>query len=200
MNGPISNTTWANRWEHLSISIDKNGFESTEIWNSDAKDFRSGTWNRGYAYIGRVKDKFSLTYTAMDRSPTDAPSTFGYVALTGLKMNGCSTNFTQSSVCNGFRCGNGRRISKYNLCDYGDDCGDGSDETYQLCYNYKLRCDFENGMCDWGRYRKDSWWVTIGYSRLTSGPTRDHTKGSKILSRTYIKVMICNIKHVQWNF
>ena len=181
MDGNSSVVQPSKRWEHLSITLLRDGFESTEIWNSDVFNPKYRVWNYGSAIVGRVKNKFSLRYTASDNSPTEGPGTFGYVALTNINMYGCTINMTaqpQSCDTNGqFRCGNGRCISKYYVCDYSDDCGDGSDETYGVCSQYKLRCDFENGMCDWGRYRRDSWKIGEGQTSLKTGPTRDHSKG-----------------------
>ena len=32
-----------------------------------------------------------------------------------------------------FECGNGQCVSSMNLCNGHDDCGDGSDETEEVC-------------------------------------------------------------------
>uniref|UniRef100_A0A3Q3W1Y0 MAM domain-containing protein n=1 Tax=Mola mola TaxID=94237 RepID=A0A3Q3W1Y0_MOLML len=44
-----------------------------------------------------------------------------------------------------FTCSQGKCLPEDSVCDFTDDCGDGSDE--QHCSRYK-RCDFEEGFCD----------------------------------------------------
>ena len=176
MNGKIKDLEPKFRWELLRVYINRSGFETTEIWNSDTFDPTPSTWIRARAFVGRVKSKFSIVFNASEYSL----GTSSYLALANIEMDGCNNKITNCEInSQDFYCGNGRCVSKNYICDYSDDCGDGSDETYGVCSQYKLRCDFENGMCDWGRYRKDSWIIQNGYDKLTQGPTRDHSK-SKI--------------------
>jgi hypothetical protein len=46
-----------------------------------------------------------------------------------------------------------------------------------VCNNFKYRCDFENGLCNWGQTNKGGWTLKNGVANLINGPTRDHTKG-----------------------
>jgi hypothetical protein len=45
------------------------------------------------------------------------------------------------------------------------------------CNNFKYRCDFENGFCNWGQNSRGNWSLKNGVVNLINGPTRDHTKG-----------------------
>ena len=182
MNGSMTGVTPSKRWSHLKIYLQRSGFEKTEIWNSDAMDPVPRDWRAGSALVGRVKGQFSLAYKATDLSPSGS---YGYVALGNIKMSGCALPQTgQTCVGNtqssSFCCLNGNTISKDRKCDFTDDCGDGSDEIPRTCSDYKINCDFESGMCNWRNGLiggPSSWRLNTGFSTLTSGPTRDHTKG-----------------------
>ena len=168
------------RWSHLKIYLQRSGFEKTEIWNSDAMDPVPASWRTASALVGRVRGQFSLSYKATDLSPSGY---YGYVALSNIRMTGCAlpqigqtcVGNTQSRFC----CLNGNSISRDRLCDFSDDCGDNSDEIPRTCSDYKINCDFESGLCNWRTLigGLSSWRLSTGYSTLTSGPTRDHTKG-----------------------
>ena len=152
-------------------------FESTEIWNSDAALTQNLTWQSGQALIGRDTTKFNLEFEATKSAYFDAPN--AYIALSNIKMMGCTPDHRLSCVgSDGFICANENCISSSYVCDYSDDCGDGSDE--KTCSNYKPRCDFEDGFCDWGSFRKDSWKILSGTASnndLMAGPTRDQSTG-----------------------
>ena len=158
------------RTSHLTVYIDKGDYELVEIWNSDLF-YMNGQWNIGRAFVNRQNSKFQLTYRAKD----DPGSINSYVALANLEMHGCSLDTKSQCYSDSFHCQNGNCVDKQSLCDFVDDCGDNSDEL--SCSSFKSRCDFENSMCDWGRYRRDRWRLTNGFTGLIYGPTRDHTKG-----------------------
>ena len=178
MNGSMTGIIPSKRWSHLKIYLERSGFEKTEIWNSDAINPEEGIWKADTAIVGRVRGQFSLTYKATDLSPSGG---YGYVALANIRMIGCTVN-QSGQTCIGqsfaFCCSNGNTISKYMICDFTDDCGDGSDERPSTCTDYKVNCDFENGMCNWNTHSSNSSWkYSSGATTLTIGPTRDHTKG-----------------------
>ncbi len=158
---------------HLSVVISRNGFEQTEIWNSDVRDLIQGQWLVGNAYLKRMNYNFSLTFRATDFGQT----TNSYVGLSNIRLIGCNMppKIASCPTTYMFECANGACISKNYICDFSDDCGDNSDESN--CVNYKYRCNFENGFCNWGMYRRDQWILSRGFSSLLYGPTRDHTKG-----------------------
>ena len=164
------------RWEHFSILVDREGFEMFEIWSSDALNTLEGVWSSGKAIIGRIEKRFHIVYRIRDNSP---PGSDAYTALANIEMSGCH-DYVKTDPCAGaqnFRCSNGNCVFRNHVCDYVDDCGDGFDESDIVCSQYKDRCDFENGLCDWGRYGLGDWKIGRGLASLVLGPTRDHTKG-----------------------
>lgn len=166
------------RWSHLVIKIqESNSYETTEIWNSDSMNaIRFNGWAQSHAIVGRIKSRFRIAYTARDYSPHHSTA---YVALANIQMVGCRTDTKGYCGTNSFHCSNSHCVDPEYVCDGADDCGDGSDEGLNACSAFKSRCDFEYGMCQWGRYGLYNWTVATGSAHvsLQDGPTRDHTKG-----------------------
>ncbi|XP_068438273.1 MAM and LDL-receptor class A domain-containing protein 1 [Clinocottus analis] len=71
-----------------------------------------------------------------------------------------------------FSCYQGQCVPEDRVCDFTDDCGDGSDEAD--CSRYK-RCDFEEGFCDLDQSSELS-----GWTRTTDvqGLKQDHTNNT----------------------
>ncbi|XP_061569314.1 MAM and LDL-receptor class A domain-containing protein 1 isoform X2 [Cololabis saira] len=72
-----------------------------------------------------------------------------------------------------FTCNQGPCVAQDRVCDFTDDCGDGSDE--ENCSTYK-RCDFQDGFCD----LIQSLETVSDWTRTTEagGLKRDHTNKS----------------------
>ncbi|XP_070566354.1 scavenger receptor cysteine-rich domain-containing protein DMBT1-like isoform X2 [Ptychodera flava] len=76
-----------------------------------------------------------------------------------------------------FTCSNEVCINNGQLCDYKDNCGDGSDENPSLCDSYPGRCDFQDDLCNWIQLRNDDFDWTRHKGSTDSpntGPTSDH--------------------------
>uniref|UniRef100_A0A665X318 MAM and LDL receptor class A domain containing 1 n=1 Tax=Echeneis naucrates TaxID=173247 RepID=A0A665X318_ECHNA len=63
-------------------------------------------------------------------------------------VHGCSTEE--------FTCAQGLCVPEDCVCDFTDNCGDGSDE--EMCFRYK-RCNFEEGLCDLIQSSETSEWT-----------------------------------------
>ena len=61
------------------------------------------------------------------------------------------------------------------------DCRDKSDESNTLCKNYKERCNFQTGLCNWHQDKSEDsdWSVGNGQNSTDSNaPVIDHTTGT----------------------
>ena len=149
--------------------------EGVDLWSSDVMLSN----NYGYylyrrVWLKRMKVPFRIVFVATDTSG----KTINFVAIDSIKVSGCEPP-EKTDQCNPqdyFRCSNGACVYLNQVCDFDDDCNDGSDE---LNCNRKMMCDFENGLCDWENPRKGMWFWNQGFARLNDGPTHDHTLGIK---------------------
>lgn len=73
----------------------------------------------------------------------------------------------------GFLCSNGVSLPPDNVCDFTDQCGDGSDE--QQCWTYE-RCDFENGLCSMTQDQSlQLGWMRRNGMDILAPPFHDHS-------------------------
>lgn len=89
-----------------------------------------------------------------------------------------------------FRCTNGLCIDHSSLCDFTDDCGDGSDEQESECGQLDNRCNFEESYCGWSNvYGTDDFdWTPFSGRTISgwTGPVADHTK--RTISGRYVYI------------
>ncbi|XP_055943864.1 MAM and LDL-receptor class A domain-containing protein 2-like isoform X2 [Argiope bruennichi] len=135
-------------------------------------------WQLGSAYLGTTEQPFIIEFVHQSSYEQT------YVAIDDITFQNCSMPMAKKNCgSKEFKCGNGRCVSRYFLCDQTDDCGDRSDEDAKLCASYPKPCTFEVASdCEWevkGKAR--NYWNTAYASssrgRSNSGPLVDHTKG-----------------------
>ncbi|XP_040066399.1 MAM and LDL-receptor class A domain-containing protein 2 [Ixodes scapularis] len=190
LNGPtIRNTNYAcvlNFWynynrnnnsAHMDLMMKVNG-RQINIWSLryvyPLPDER--TWWHTRILLGRYAGDVKLYFAAFGW-----PWKEGYFAIDEISYAFCGLPPKVAS-CNvqEFRCANGACIPQLQVCNYVDNCGDGSDEVN--CGDHNSGCNFDASFCDW-KPIVPAGGVNPGWIRKKPGgnilrqPTRDHTSG-----------------------
>ncbi|KAJ0022846.1 hypothetical protein NQD34_014980 [Periophthalmus magnuspinnatus] len=87
------------------------------------------------------------------------------LALSFIVQSGASA---QNCSVQEFTCATGTCVLNDSVCDFTDNCGDGSDETD--CSKY-TRCDFEKDFCDFTPSSESSGWTRTDVPKLKYGHT-----------------------------
>nr|XP_042908894.1 MAM and LDL-receptor class A domain-containing protein 2 [Parasteatoda tepidariorum] len=134
-------------------------------------------WQKGIAYLGTSEKPFVIEI--IHQSSYEQT----YVAVDDITFQNCNLpEKVEKCEIDEFRCRNDVCISNSFLCDYTDDCGDGSDEDSKICVRFPRPCTFEAGSdCEWTvkGYGKNKWREEFSVSSRgvrNSGPLVDHTK------------------------
>lgn len=104
-----------------------------------------GGWRKATAHIGERTSPFMMDfYGHLDVART------GVIAIDNIKFTNCSApkplGPNQQCASNQFMCKKNRYcISNDDVCDYINDCADGSDEMVFTCLSW-TRCNFENSL------------------------------------------------------
>nr|XP_037284195.1 MAM and LDL-receptor class A domain-containing protein 2-like [Rhipicephalus microplus] len=145
-------------------------------------------WVEGQATIGRSQTEFTLSFEAGSSMTSSAT----FAALDAISFENCALPTPSLEKCNRsheFMCHKSSVcITRSQLCDHVDDCGDGWDEASDICQNYAT-CTYEPGAdpCFWWSVRIDAksqavltWKInTVPYLKFdqNTGPHSDHTMG-----------------------
>eukprot|EP00795_Rhopilema_esculentum_P012712 gene12712-3431_t len=142
----------------------------------------NGQWKRHLLWLGSRPSGWQLAFTYYRP----------FFAIDDIRFVNCSLAPDRGGQCKKeeFACTNGACIAGNRICDFQDDCGDGSDEGTRLCSGYKERCNFETGGCNWLQVQGDNfdWSRRRGSTGSTgTGPGTDHTRGDVLGYYLYIE-------------
>nr|XP_027211162.1 MAM and LDL-receptor class A domain-containing protein 1-like [Penaeus vannamei] len=146
---------------------------------------RGDEWREGIAYIGRISKEFHVMFEGVRNLEVG-----GYIAVDDILFENCFLPTPQDpGECTEYGCVNMACVSKFEQCDFVDDCGDYSDEDTELadCYKFYARCDFENGnLCEWYT-DNESYWLLGSPDTQDIIPPRDHTTNTALGIYLYIE-------------
>ena len=146
------------------------------LWESHyEKNYKIATYNMKTVNLIRRKVQFKIGFQAeIDMSAMNSSSDF--VALDQIKISSCEPP-KKSTSCNAkaqFKCKNEVCVDLNEVCDFNDNCNDGSDE---MNCDKNLMSSFEDGLEDWNIKNKNAslWLISNGFRSAVDGPTYDHT-------------------------
>ena len=135
---------------------------------------QSDSWQLASVGIGFRNPGYRLLFEAIKYQ------TASDMAIDDVTFTNCALSATSVTCApNQSKCTRGSCIDNNLICDWANDCGDGSDE--RSCTNYVERCNFETDICNWIQDDQDDFdwsWHSGGTSTLGTGPRLDHTLGT----------------------
>ena len=145
------------------------------IWQSTFEPLQKNSWQPVSILLSRVHHSFRFRFTALQSIMTPEK----YHAIDNIYLKNCEQLQSTSGTCSGssnFKCNNNACVEAQFVCDFDDDCADGSDEND--C-NQNLMTNFESGRGLWGNTVFTGWRLARAsmYASLRNGVTYDHTSG-----------------------
>ncbi|XP_028297170.1 MAM and LDL-receptor class A domain-containing protein 2 isoform X2 [Gouania willdenowi] len=187
----------------------KGGSTRTTLWHQSGHS--EVVWRHSEVAIGRIPREFSILFEA-----SRTLNQLGHISLDDVDFINCSLPEAQPSCPESmFVCNNRVCVDQSSVCDFTDDCGDGSDENNCELHGVVERCSFEQGLCSWTGANVDTLWKLHRGEEVypTHGPPRDHTQNSaagsfavpgthlieggqtsEMISRTFLPSMHCNVR------
>ncbi|XP_025084894.1 MAM and LDL-receptor class A domain-containing protein 2-like isoform X1 [Pomacea canaliculata] len=178
-------------WYHMFGSgvgdlfvMKEEGVTKTYLWKTSGD--HGNRWYQAVIPIGRMASPFTLTIGS-----TRSFNVLGDIAIDDIFFQHCSfpDPVTSCTAYSTFKCRSQACVPTQNVCDFVDDCGDGTDELDYTCDDY-IRCDFETSMCGWNQDVTDNLdWIRLAGPTPTSGtgPLHDHTLGTSSGHYIYVK-------------
>lgn len=172
------------------------------VWQSDYGRISLFDWTKVELSLRRLSHPFRVVFHVNSYREVLPEA---YHALDDIQLNNCQPEVPSKNGCHQeFKCQNSVCVPKTTVCDFEDDCGDGSDE---LNCDSKKMTNFE-GDSAFGRWTGSSNDSSSGWSivrakqmiRLESGPTYDHTtsKRENVTSGLDCKIICTVYRVLRW--
>lgn len=157
----------------LHLYVKSEGGSEYRAWY--VLDDMGDAWHEQTVRIGEHEAGWSLRFegTHFDEE--------GLILVDDIHFENCT--LPSATVCkpDQTKCVNGACVEEPTLCDFNDDCGDGTDELPGLCQDYHERCSFEDDFCRWTQENETIEWIRRTGEMLAEdlGPDYDHTFGNE---------------------
>ena len=121
--------------------------------------------------IGELEAGWSLRITANNYLND------GLIMIDDIQLINCSVPEGHGCKADQLQCVSGACADQDQICDFGDDCGDRTDEQEDLCKSYPERCNFEDDYCHWSLDEGEAKWFRKRGDDVAQdlGPDYDHT-------------------------
>ncbi|MPC07725.1 MAM and LDL-receptor class A domain-containing protein 1 [Portunus trituberculatus] len=140
-------------------------------------------WYEQYVVIANNAPGWSLRFEATHYDED------GLILIDDIQLKNCT--LPSATICkhDEMKCLNGACVPQGVMCDFTNDCGDGTDEMPSLCESYNERCNFENDFCGWTQENETMEWIRRTGESLSEdvGPDFDHTLGNEKGYYMYLK-------------
>ncbi|OTF82736.1 hypothetical protein BLA29_003271, partial [Euroglyphus maynei] len=180
------NSEWNDVNDRFFLELQVQDGNPLVLWASSLQEstaFKKKQWHRIDYWLGRIPHSFRLILSAEPFGPDMKVTTNSqsYHSIHTMEMNYCDPPepMKEGETCQKFLCANNVCIDERNVCDFEDDCGDGSDENEQQCDYTNRMTSFQEGS-DWGRWGdiyRINWRLenVDSFDYYKQGPGYDHT-------------------------
>ncbi|KAH9425788.1 hypothetical protein DERP_005006 [Dermatophagoides pteronyssinus] len=192
----LFNSNWNDTNDRFYLEMQIQDEDPVTLWQSGMSPstaYKKNEWQMIDFFLGRIPHPFRLILKATPLGPEMKIDTYSesYHSVHSFEMKNCDPPkpIKSDETCHRFLCENNVCIDKENVCDFEDDCGDGSDENEQNCDYTNQMSSFQKDS-DWGRWGdiyRINWRIedVESFQNYRHGPGYDHTlrysSGGRIL-------------------